>query len=372
MIAVAGRVVTPTGVLEQGVVEVDGDRIVGVRAGDSPSTASTGLIVPGFVDLHCHGAAGASFTSADEDEVAVAARHHLERGTTTLLASTVTDEPQRMIAAVAVLADAADRGHVSGIHVEGPFLATARCGAQDPRWLRSPDPALTRELLEAGRGHVRVMTIAPELPGSTEVVDHLRAHGVIPALGHTEATATRSRDHLRGAPGLVTHLFNGMPPMHHRDAGPALGALAAAATGEAVVELIADGVHVSDETALQVLDLLGASRVAFVTDAMGAAGMTDGLYPLGPQMVRVLDGVARLAEGGSIAGGTARMVDIAARMLRAGVSPTSVVESSSRTPAGVLGLDDRGSIAPGSRADLVVLGEDGRAEQVMAAGRWVE
>lgn len=372
MITVAGRVVTPTGVLEHGVVEVAGDRIVAVREDDSPQVTATPLVVPGFVDLHCHGAAGASFTSADEAEVTVAARHHLERGTTTLLASTVTDEPQRMVAAVAVLADAADRGLVTGVHIEGPFLATARCGAQDPRWLRPPDLALASELLEAGRGHVRVMTIAPELPGSAGVVDLLRSHGVVPALGHTEATATLARDHLRGGPGLVTHLFNGMPPMHHRDAGPVLGALAAAASGDGVVELIADGVHVSDETALQVLDLLGPTRVAFVTDAMAAAGMADGLYPLGPQTVRVLEGVARLVDGDSIAGGTARMVDIAVRMLRAGVAPTSVVESSSRTPAGVLGLDDRGSIAPGSRADLVVLDEGGHAERVMAAGRWVE
>ena len=148
-----------------------------------------GTVLPGLVDLHCHGGGGFAFTAGDDEQVAGAARHHLGRGTTSVVAGVVTDEPERMLAAVAAAARAADRGLVAAVLVEGPFLASGHCGAQDPGLLRRPDPGLTRELLDAGRGHVRVMTLAPELPGAEDVVDLLVGRGVVAAVGHTAADA---------------------------------------------------------------------------------------------------------------------------------------------------------------------------------------
>lgn len=339
---VHGRVVTPDGVLGDGVVCVTGPLIgyVGRAAGapgsthpgTRPTTATvrtpdSGYVLPGLVDVHDHGGGGATFDAGSLPVVAAAAQHHLRHGTARVLGSIVTGPPHAMLAAVEAVADAAATGAVAGIHVEGPFLARSHCGAQDPRHLRAPDPGLAQELVAAGHGHVRVMTLAPELPGADELAGLLLEHGVTPAVGHTGAgvaevrrVLARTRQEL-ARPGLVTHLFNGMPVMHHRNPGPVAGALEAAAAGDACVELVADGAHLADDTVRLVFALLGPDRIALVTDAMAAAGMPDGDYELGPRRVRVRYGVARLADDGHgpLAGGTAHLLDVVRRCARAGI-----------------------------------------------------
>ena len=375
MTTLRGRVVTPDGLLPDAVVEVEGDRITAVRGARPDDTVepSDDLLLPGLVDVHCHGGGGAAFTVPDRAEVATAAAHHLGQGTTSLVASAVTDDPERMLAVVATLADAVEAGEVAAIHLEGPFLSAARCGAQDPTRMLPPDLGLAAALLEAGRGHVRVMTIAPELPGADDLADLLAERGVQVAVGHTDATATATERFLRDrAPALVTHLFNGMAPLHHRAPGAALGSLAAASRGAATVELIADGVHLSDETVAGVFALLGGPRVVLVSDAMAAAGLGDGEHQLGPLATRVTDGVARLVDGGSIAGGTSRLLDVVGRQVAAGLDPVEVVASASHRPAALLGIDGEvGAIGPGLRADLVVLDPDWRLRRVMRVGGWV-
>ena len=375
MTTLRGRVVTPDGLLPDAVVEVEGDRITAVRGARPDDTVepSDDLLLPGLVDVHCHGGGGAAFTVPDRAEVATAAAHHLGQGTTSLVASAVTDDPERMLAVVATLADAVEAGEVAAIHLEGPFLSAARCGAQDPTRMLPPDLGLAAALLEAGRGHVRVMTIAPELPGADDLADLLAERGVQVAVGHTDATATATERFLRDrAPALVTHLFNGMAPLHHRAPSAAPGALAAASRGAATVELIADGVHLSDETVAGVFALLGGPRVVLVSDAMAAAGLGDGEHQLGPLATRVTDGVARLVDGGSIAGGTSRLLDVVGRQVAAGLDPVEVVASASHRPAALLGIDGEvGAIGPGLRADLVVLDPDWRLRRVMRAGGWV-
>jgi len=367
-----GRVVTGDADLPDAVVGVEGERIVLVRpatvADEEPATDQ--VIVPGLVDLHCHGGGGASFTAGEAAQVEQGARHHLAQGTTSLVGSAVTDTPEAMLRAVTAMADGVETGLLAAIHAEGPFLSAARCGAQDPAHLRTPDLALTEELVAAGRGHLRMMTVAPELPGADEVAALLTSLGVVAAVGHTEADARTTERFLRAQPrGHVTHLFNGMPPTHHRDAGPVAGSLAAAAAGAAVVELIGDGVHVADDMVSVILRVLGAGRVALTTDAMAAAGMPDGDYLLGPQRVRVEHGVARLGAGDSIAGGTSRLLDIVRRQVSAGLDPVTVVASASSVPASVLGLDDElGAIRAGLRADLVVTDRDLRPLMVIRAG----
>lgn len=383
---VFGRVVTAEGILDDGLVVVSGSRIeyVGPAPVLHPAVAEQPgeerIVLPGLVDVHDHGGGGASFTAADPFALAKAAAHHLRRGTTSVVASVVADDPQAMIAAIAAAADAVESDVVAAIHVEGPFLAPRRCGAQDPRHLSAPDPDLARDLVAAGRGHVRVMTLAPELAGVDEVVALLLEQGIVPAVGHTEAdpdvvrrTLAATRAAL-GRPGLVSHLFNAMPPLHHRHPGPVAGALSAAMAGDARVELIADGVHLSDDMVRTVFDLLGPERIVLVTDAMAAAGMPDGTYDLGPQRVRVVGGVARLGEGaeGPLAGGTADLLEVVRRCVDAGVDLADAVASATSSPAAALGLDARaGTLAAGRPADLVVADRNLAPLQVMQSGIWV-
>ncbi len=358
----ADVVVTPDGVLEPGRVRVDGGRITEVGAG-RPGRADrhAHAIVPGFVDMHCHGGGGASFDSADPDECARAAAYHRERGTTTLMASLVTAAPDALERRASVLAELADDGVVAGTHYEGPFLSAARRGAHDPALLRAPEPAIVERLLKVR--NVRMMTLAPELDGGLDAVRRVRDAGVLPAVGHTDATYEVVRDAVRAGARVATHLFNGMRPLHHREPGPILALLEAP---DVALELIGDGVHLHPAIVAHVARTAGAARTALVTDAMSAAGMADGGYRLGGLDVEVRDGVARLAGGGSIAGGTATAATVFRRAVKeSGVPLAEAVRLAATTPAAVLGLADRGAIVPGLRADLVLLDEDLRVREVL-------
>jgi len=292
------------------------------------------------------------------------------------MASTVTDSVERMLAMIRAGASVAEQGLVAGLHLEGPFLAFRRRGSHDPRHLLLPDRGLARELVEAGGGHVRIMTLAPELPGAEQLMDLLDELGVQTAVGHTDGdAATVARAFDRDRPGLVTHLFNGMPGLHHREPGPVAASLSAAARGRVRVELIADGVHLADATVRMLFDLLGPERIVLVTDAMAAAGMPDGVYDLGPQRVEVRDRVARLAGLGeqSIAGGTSRLLEVVRRCVHhAGVDLAAAVTAASSTPAAVLGREQElGALTAGLRADVVVVDDELTLQGVMQGGRWV-
>lgn len=347
---------------------VDRQQVPG-RRGEAAS-----VILPGAVDLHCHGGGGTTFLDLDADAAAAAAHHHHRHGTTSLLASLVTLAPAELARGVEVLADLADDGLVDGIHLEGPWLAEPRCGAHDPALLRDPDLAEVDHLLGLGRGHIRQVTLAPERTGGLELVRHLTAAGVHAAVGHSSAAYGTVLAAVAAGADLATHLFNGMDPWHHREPGAVPALLRAARAGAVVVELIADGTHVADATVATVLDLVGAGQVAFVSDAMGAAGLGDGHYVLGGLPVVVTDGVARVsrADGrpGSIAGGTSHAMDIVLRQWRAGIGLEAALRAGCVTPARVLGLADRGLIREGARADLVVVDGAG-VGRVLRAGRWV-
>jgi N-acetylglucosamine-6-phosphate deacetylase len=369
MTVLRGRVVTPwyDGPAE---LRIEDDRIAEIGPLD-PSHPVEEVIVPGLVDVHCHGGGGAAFTSVSPDEARAAALHHRAQGTTTLLGSLVTDEPERMVRGVEILAALVDEGLLAGIHLEGPFLSPERCGAQDPRHLLDPDDALAARLLDAGRGHVRVMTIAAELPGAGRIAAQVAAAGGVAALGHTVATFPVARAFL-SAPWarLATHLFNGMPSLHHRDPGPVGACLDAARVDDVVVELIADGTHLADDTVVTMFDLLGPRAIALITDAMAAAGMADGRYELGPQAVVVDGGVATLERNGAIAGGTARLRDVVVRLIGLGLPSTDVIRAATLTPAQAVGLE-ASELTVGDPADLFVADDSLRPIRVMKAGRWV-
>ncbi|MFL4475285.1 N-acetylglucosamine-6-phosphate deacetylase [Paeniglutamicibacter sp. MACA_103] len=394
--ALTGRLVTPGRDIAEGIVAVEGDRIA--FAGDEheftffdgsdtfelrESPEGT-IIIPGLIDLHCHGAAGGDFPSGDPESITAAIEHLHRSGTTTFLASLVTAPRADMLAAAGVLAGFAQRGDLAGIHAEGPFLSVTRCGAQDPAYLSDPDPDFVDELIDAAAGQLRTMTYAPERPGSDALLEQLVSQGVVPSLGHTDADAAMATASLEvareelssaGVDGFterptVTHLFNGMPPMHHRAPGAVAACLELAAQGKIIVELVADGVHLDPAMVRTMFGLLGAESIALVTDSMAAAGLADGSYTLGPAEVTVSNGEARLASDGSLAGGTASLLEVVRAAVAAGVELRDAVISATTVPASVLGLiDEAGRLHQGFVADLLVLDADLGLRQVVRNGR---
>ena len=244
--------VTPEGVLSPGWIRVAGNLIDAVGPGAATQALPPGLpvtelhghwVLPGFVDMHVHGGGGASFTAGPADDARRAAAFHRGHGSTTIVASLVTAPLADLEARAAMLAALAERGIVAGIHLEGPFLSVARCGAQDPRHMLAPDVAAFARLHAAAAGHLRVITIAPELPGAVGLIKAAARAGVTPAVGHTDATADVTSAAVEAGATHATHLFNGMRPLHHREPGPA-GALLD--RDDVTCEVIADGVHLHD------------------------------------------------------------------------------------------------------------------------------
>jgi N-acetylglucosamine-6-phosphate deacetylase len=292
------------------------------------------LVVPGFVDLHAHGALGHDFATCSADQARAAVAHHAGRGTTTMVASIATGTPDATVAALRRLGPLVDEGVLAGLHLEGPWLSPARRGAHAAELLHAPAPAEVDAYLDAAGGTLRVVTLAPELPGALDAVARLTAAGVVVAIGHTDAdagTVTRAVD--AGA-RLVTHVFNGMPPLHHRAPGPVGVALT---DPRLHVEAIVDGHHLDDVT----VDLVRRStggRMVLVSDAMAATGCDDGRYRIAGSDVVVSDGVAMLADGSSLAGSTSTVLDGFLRLLAAGTSLDEAVAASSGRALALLGL----------------------------------
>jgi N-acetylglucosamine-6-phosphate deacetylase len=373
-----GRVVTPDGVLSPGWVWVQGSRIEAVAQGHpDPGLGpvhdlSGSWLAPGFVDLHVHGGGGASMTDGVAGQIVRAAEFHRRHGTTRTLVSLVAASLETMLRGAAAVAGLVESGAsgIAGCHLEGPFLSPVRCGAQDPRSLLAVDLQVLDRLLAAGRGTIRMVTVAPELPGALELIGRIQAAGAVAAVGHTDAGYLEAAAGFRAGARVATHLFNGMRRLHHRDPGPVAAALE---HPDVVCELINDGLHVDPAVVRLVTRVTGSERVALITDAISAAGVGDGDYRLGRMPVRVVDGRATLAEGGNLAGSTLTLDEAFRRaVLEVGLSAEEAVQATSTTPARVLGLADRiGSLAPGQDADLVVMDEGMQLTAVMAAGAWV-
>lgn len=357
-----------------GWVRFDGDRVVARGVGSSwrderdahVVDAAGGVLTPGFIDLHCHGGGGTSFDGG-EDAIRTALAAHRAHGTTRSVLSLVTASIPDLARQVGEIAGLAERDPlVIGSHLEGPFLDAAHKGAHDPTLLVDPAPSVVDALIDAGRGSIAQVTLAPEKPGADDAIDRFVAAGVRVAVGHTAAgydDALAAFD--RGA-SMLTHAFNAVDGIHHRAPGPVGAALH---RDGITIEVINDGVHVHPAVVKMLFDA-APGRVALVTDAMSAAGKADGRYDLGSLAVTVTDGVARLADGGAIAGSTL-LLDQALRQAvgACGVALADAVDALTRVPARAIGRDDLGALDVGCAADAVLLTQDLDVRRVWGAGR---
>ena len=349
------RLVDDRGVVPDGWLLIEDDRIRARGQGD-PGHHDAAVydlrgrtVTPGFVDLHCHGGGGHSGEDGVDGVLGLAAFHRAH-GTTALVVSLATAPFETMLDRLGAVRDAARRDdRILGAHLEGPFLAAAHRGAHEASLLLEPSLELADRILATAEGTLRQITLAPERTPDP-VIDRFLGAGVHVAVGHTSATFAEARGAFARGASILTHTFNGMPGIHHRQPGPVVAAIEASAT----LEIIADGVHV-DPAVVALLMSAAPGRVALVTDAITAAGAPDGDYPLGGHVIQVREGIARLGEHGSLAGSTLTL-DRAVRVcVDAGVPLESAIRSATAVPARAIGERDRGLLDPGARADLVEL-----------------
>lgn len=366
--------VTPEGVLDDAWVAIESGRIAQVGTGRAPSDAvdlGGNWLLPGFIDLHVHGGGGHDFAGSPAHMTAAVAFHR-QHGTTRTLVSLAAAPPGSLVEQLGWVADIVaagpnPSGHVVGAHLEGPFLADSRRGAQNPAYLLLPQRDTFARFVKASRGTLRSITIAPELPQALDLIGDVLAAGVVAAIGHTDATYAQARAAIDAGATLATHLFNGMRPLHHREPGVILAAL----DSGIACEVINDGVHVHPA----VTALVGSvpRRLVLVTDAMSLAGVGDGDVDVGGLQVRVSGGQTRLAGTDTLAGSLLTMDAALRRAVRECGLPIEVASAAaSGNPARVLGIDHEcGAIAVGRAADLVVLDQDLQVVGVLAGGHWV-
>ncbi|HZG54986.1 N-acetylglucosamine-6-phosphate deacetylase [Paenibacillus sp.] len=365
MTVIRGNIVTPDGVLEGGIVRLEGARIAEVLEAGAPAASveldlGDGWVLPGFVDMHCHGGSGCDFMDATGEALATIAEFHGRHGTTSMLATTMT-APKAAIDAVLraasdYIAAASPRGaRLLGVHLEGPFISPKWPGAQNPDFIVPPRLDWLREWTEAYPSVVKQLTLAPETEGAIEMIRELARLGIVAAAGHTDATYDELVRAADAGLSQAVHTFNAMTPLHHRKPGVAGAVLT---DPRIAAEAIADGVHLHPAVVKLLTQTKTADNLILITDAISAAGLEDGPYSLGGQEVTVKDGVARLTHGDSLAGSTLTMIDAFRFVVRLGLSVPEASRLASANAAKQLRRDDIGAIRPGAAADVVLLTAD--------------
>jgi len=379
----AGRAFTPFEEISDAVIVIQGSKIsaVGQRGkvdlprGLRELNASGRTVVPGFVDVHIHGAGGHDVMEGTREALEIITATVAAHGTTSLVATTVTASEKETRDSVAGIAhfilhtsQYATRelsAEILGIHFEGPFISPARRGVHPAKWIVPPSRELLAQLLGEARGTAQILTLAPELPGALDLISVARQAGLVVSLGHTDATYEQAQAAIEAGASHAAHVFNAMRPFSHRGTG-VIGAVLTSPKVSA--ELIADGVHV-DEAAMRILvELKTPERVILVSDGISATGMPDGKYQLGMFEVKVSGGVARNAEG-KLAGSTLTLDRAVRNMVALGVPLSSALRMVTANPARQIGLGTRkGVLAPGADADLVFLDEKLEVSGVMTRG----
>ncbi len=315
----------------------------------NPDTTTNGVLIPGFVDIHCHGGGGHYFSAISPDSITAAINAHKKTGTTSLVASLVSESIEDLKAQIQRLIPFYNGGEIVGIHLEGPYLSHARCGAHEPSLLIDPTVEQLKELVVIGQGSIKMITIAPELTGAQEAIEYLASVGVFAAIGHTEGNFQDAAAATDNGASIVTHFLNAMNKEN------TAGSIANFVMGDPrlTVELIVDGHHLSFEKVKELFASLGP-RIIMVSDAMAAAGKGDGSYTIGALPVEVKDGVARLTSNQKLAGSTLTISQAFSNLIKhCGLSLEQAVHATATQPAKAFGLRDRGSIAVGMRADLL-------------------
>ena len=359
-------------------VEVAGDRIGGVHEPSSDPLIEAGdvdasgcYVIPGLIDVHFHGAVGHDFCDASQEGIAAIARYEASRGITAICPTTMTLPEERLVPIMSSIADhatgqGADEAAIVGINMEGPYIAPDKVGAQNPAYVRAADMQEFARLQEAARGLIKLVDIAPERPGNIDFIREVSG-SVRVSLAHMSATYDEARSAFEAGARHMTHLFNAMPSLHHREPGPIA---AAVESPGATAEIIADGVHVHPAMVRLAFSLFGNDRMILISDSLRACGLGDGEYELGGQMFRVKGNRATI-ENGSLAGSVSDVAACLGTAVRSmGIPLASAVKAATLNPARALGIDgDRGSIAAGRIADAVLLDADLNVKQVILRGR---
>jgi N-acetylglucosamine-6-phosphate deacetylase len=364
------RIVLESSIIDRGYIQVVNGVIArvgqgqpsGISEGDEIIDVNRNWVVPGFIDVHVHGADGCNFMTGKVEQIERITRFHAKHGTTCLLATTTTSQTERLTLAIERLADYVHSGklagsRVAGLHVEGPFISQKRRGAQDSKYILDPDFELMEKWLSLAKGTIRLMTIAPERPGALQMIRNLVNKGITVGAGHTDATYAEAIEGIRHGITHSIHTFNGMRPLHHRDPG-VLGAVME--DNRVRCEIICDGHHVHPRAIRLLYQVKGPHGIILITDAIDATGLPDGEYRLDTQPVILKDGKVELADGSSLAGSVLTMSQAYRNALC--YLPITMVEASlmaSTNPAESVGLGHRkGRIREGMDADLVVLDQN--------------
>lgn len=375
-----GKIVSGKTIITNGVIAVSGEHIV--YSGSSENFDFTNwpkpnilkenfTLLPGLVDLHCHGANGGDFSAGNINKNLAAIDYLHKSGTTTLVASLLTSPTKQLIEAIKTLKNLVHKNLLAGIHCEGPFLSSKNCGAQNPKWLQNPNLETAKLLIEAAEDTLVTMTYAPELPKSSELVNYLVSSKVIPSIGHTNANQQITKSALEQSCALllannnfktiptVTHMFNGMTPFHHRNNGPVTTLLNFASNKKIILEIIADGIHVNSETIALVFKLVGCENIALITDSIAASGLPDGNYTLGERNIVVKAGSAHLEGSNQLAGSVTSLLNCVKFAVSSGVDLVDALISATATPAKVLRQENNiGSLQKNSYADIIAVNDE--------------
>lgn len=377
------KIITPDTIIPQGIVLLEGKKVleVGTRFNLAFDESEFEILhfeqetlVPGFIDVHIHGARGRDIMEGTREAVEIVSRHLALHGTTSYLATTVTASPIETIQAVESLGklvpEETGGARILGLHLEGPFISHEKRGVHPPEHIRPPSTRIFDELLKMSNDQVRLITVAPEVAGGLDFIAHIRSKGVLVSLGHSNATCEVARQAIQAGASNATHTFNAMRDFTHRQPG-VLGAVLTDSTLWA--ELIADGVHVDPVAIQMLLKCKGYRRILLVTDAVSATGMPDGDFKLGNLLVKVSQGVCRVPDG-ALAGSTLSLDRALQNMIRwTGIPLEEAIYMTSRNPAESIGVaNTKGSIEPGYDADMVLLGDDLRVHGTFCEGKLIQ
>jgi N-acetylglucosamine-6-phosphate deacetylase len=380
-----GHIITPQGILENGhLLVVDGNIAeISPHNIDAPEAieldAGGKYISPGFVDIHVHGGGGHDFMDNTADAFLGAARLHAEHGTTAMLPTTMSCEKADLLETLRIYEEAnksnSNGAQFIGIHIEGPYFAMNQRGAQDPRYIRDPDPQEYKEILSASK-HIKRWSAAPELKGAVDFGKYMVANGVLPAIAHTDAVYEEVIEAFNNGYTLATHFYSAMSGVTRRNAYRYAGVIESAyLVDDMFVEIIADGAHLPAPLLKLIYKIKGPGRIALITDAMRGAGMPPGDSILGGlkngTKVIVEDGVAKMPDRAAFAGSVATFDRLVRNMVQAAEVPlTEAVQMAAATPAKIMKIDDRkGSLEAGKDADIVIFNEDIRIGKTIIGGK---